>query len=78
MLSRICESFRCTPSEAQREIDRDPQLVFAILETRAYEQVRSQVLNAQKEEDVPKGPMTDLVVDIEFELLQERNERLSG
>lgn len=36
MISRIAESFSCTPSVAQAELERDERLVITILELRAF------------------------------------------
>lgn len=34
MISRICESFGCLPSEAARELDENTPLVLGVLEAR--------------------------------------------
>jgi hypothetical protein len=73
VISRICEEFTCLPSEAARELERDPQLVFDILELRHYKQTRDAILNAKDESQVPHGKMADLAADIEFEAIQERS-----
>lgn len=72
MISRICQEFTCLPSEAEQELERDPQLVFDILELRHYAHTRDAILSAKDESQVPNGPMADLAADIEVEAIQER------
>lgn len=69
LISRVCQEFKCLPSEAKRELQRDPQLVFDVLELRHYVQTREAILNAKDKTQVPTGPMADLAADIEFEVL---------
>ena len=74
MISRVCQEFKCLPSEAQRELHRDPYLVFDILELRHYAQMRDAILNAKKEEDVPKGdPMALIAAELEVEAIQQEH-----
>lgn len=79
MVSRVCEEFGCLPSQALRELDRDPELVFDVIEMRGYAATRQAVKRATNDKDHPKGPMADLVLDIECELFEERKqERADG
>ena len=36
MVSRVCDEFGCVPSVAERELDQHAELVFDILEYRAF------------------------------------------
>jgi len=77
IISEICESFKCTPSQAERELEHDPELVFAILDVRNYVQTWQQIERAEKQEDMPTGPMADLYGDFEVEAHYERKARLT-
>lgn len=77
MLSRICDEFHCLPSQAARELDREPELVSDILMLRSYARTKEQMEHAEDEKDAPKGPMADLVLEIEYALLQERKARVT-
>jgi hypothetical protein len=48
VISRVCQEFKCLPSEAQRELTRDPYLVFDILELRHYAQMRDAWLRVEE------------------------------
>ena len=72
MISRICQEFRCTPSVALLELRRNEELVFDVLQMRAYADVREQLRAAKDEQSAPRGPMADLVADIEWELMEDR------
>ena len=50
------------------------QLVFDILEMRAYQRTKETVDNAKKPQDIPDSPMVDQVFLIQAELLQRRRE----
>lgn len=50
-IGRICEEFRCVPSVAVREIERDPRLVLDIMELRRYARAKAEVENATEEAD---------------------------
>lgn len=78
MISRICDEFHCLPSQAERELARDPELVFDILQLRGYAQTWQQMEDADDEKGIkaPTGKLADLVGDIEVELWQERRARL--
>lgn len=75
MISRICDEFSCLPSQAVRELDREPELVSEVLLLRSYARTKQQLDDAQTEAEAPKGPMADIVADIEFELYQARKAR---
>ncbi len=74
LVSRVCEEFHCLPAQAEQELDRDFDGVLEVIELRAYAQTRARLMSAQNEEQAPKGKMADLVMDIEFALIQERNQ----
>ncbi len=74
-MSRVCETFGCVPTVALQELDRNPELVIDIMQMRAYAATRDAWHRATSEADAPKGPMADLVTDIEVELLRERQAR---
>ena len=77
LISRVCDEFHCVPSQAIRELERDPELVFEVMELRAYAQTKEQMDRAENQSDVPTGPMADLVGDIEVALFHERKARLT-
>jgi hypothetical protein len=74
IVSCVCESFHCPPSVAEQELERNPDLVLSILHMRAYRDTKLAIDRAQKEDQVPKTPMVDVVMAIEVELMQERNQ----
>jgi hypothetical protein len=72
LISRLCESFGCRPSEAEDELERNPELVMDVLLVRNYVETSQAINRAKTEADVPKGPLVDVWADIELELMQER------
>jgi hypothetical protein len=67
--------FKCLPWQFEEQLERDPDMVFAIMEMRGFVNTHHAIKNAKTEGDVPPGPMADLWADIEIELMQERRER---
>jgi hypothetical protein len=59
------------PSIAQRELERDPGLVFDIIQMRDYAQAKHAIDTAKDDKDVPKTDMAELVTDIIFEIFTE-------
>ena len=75
-MSLVCEAFHCRPSEAREELGTDPdRQALTILELRAYAETKRQHDAVKKAEDAPKGPMADLVREIEVDLWRERKAR---
>lgn len=64
MTSLICEEFHCLPSQAMNEPQAE---VLDILELRYYQRTKQAVDRAQNEEQMPAGPMAELVKQIEEE-----------
>ena len=59
-----------------RELEHAPlYLVTDIMELRAYARAKHLIDTAQKEEDVPVNPMTELVLEIQNDILQERKKK---
>lgn len=52
----------------------DSQMVFDIMELRAYAQAKEALQNAKKQEDIPKSPVVDRVWEIEAELYKRGRE----
>jgi len=58
------------------ELEHDPDLmVIQILKVRSYQQMQEAVAAAKTSEDIPRGPLADLVLQIETELVREAVER---
>lgn len=49
-----------------------------ILMLREYARTKQQLADATDNANAPKGPMADLVLDIEYELMQERKARFTN
>lgn len=75
LISRLCEEFGIPPSVAVRE---PLALCLRIVEMRAYARVREAARNASQDEQIPKGPLADLVFEIEHELIRTRNARIQA
>lgn len=74
-MSRVCEEFHCLPSAAVRELMDDPSgLALEVMEQRAYARTKEQVDRASKDEDMPRGPMVDVVFEVQAELLRRHRE----
>ncbi len=75
MVSVICDEFHCLPDEAEEAINNDVNgRLFRILTLRNYNRAKQQYESGQKEEDVakkPKGPLIELVKDIQWEINKE-------
>lgn len=54
------------------------ELCWRIIELRQYARVKEAVDRADSDARMPKGPMSDLVFEIEAELLKERRERIAA
>lgn len=72
----MCEEFSCTPQIAKRELRRDPELVFDILELRAYARAKQaydafgQMSDAERRR-LSDDPVIQLVMQTEFELMSD-------
>lgn len=62
------------PSVALRELERDRELVFEILDMRAYAHIKQAIERAKSEDDIPKSPMVEIVADNMIELMKEGTE----
>jgi len=69
-VSRICEEFGCTPSQALREVRRHRHLVEAILDLRAYHRAYVRVETARDDEEVERTAYVDLVFRHAYERQQ--------
>lgn len=74
IVGRICEEFHCLPSAAWREWQALPVgFIETILEYRAYHHAKARYdARGQRAGD---SPMTDLVIEHDFALMQERRPR---
>lgn len=74
-MSRICEEFHCLPSEALRELEEGPLgLALDIIWLRAYAEAKQRIDAATSEDDVPRTPLTDMVFQIQAELIREKRD----
>ena len=65
-VSRFCEEFHATPARALWEIEHDVGHVWArILLLRDF--VRAKEAYTRKPDDLPDGPMKDLIEEFDFE-----------
>jgi hypothetical protein len=71
----VCEEFQCLPSQAVAELEANDELVFDVMEARAYSRTKSALDNARDEKDVPDTPMLDWVFRVQQELMRRRRER---
>lgn len=74
IVSRVCEEFRCLPSQAVRELeDEDAELVFAVLEMRAFARAKAEVERpGLKAGDLNmRDPMIRRVFELEAEALKQ-------
>lgn len=69
IISRICEEFNCTPSEA---IEEPLILILEILELRGYARAKEMLENCESEKDIKPSPSIDLVWMVQHELLKEK------
>lgn len=75
LISRVCDEFHCLPSAAIRELNRCESLVFEMLDLRAYARTKQDCDDADASEGkiaAPKGPMADMVYQIQYELHKAR------
>ena len=78
MISQICESYHCLPTRALWELDHDPdRLALRILPFRAYAEMKARIDAVSRNEhakpdDMPDGPLADLVLDIEAAIVNEQ------
>lgn len=71
----MCEAFSCTPEVAEQELDRDAELVFEILELRAYANAKREFdrigdLSPKHRAEVLSDPLVKVVMQIEEELIK--------
>jgi hypothetical protein len=81
LISRVCEEFHCTPPQAVDVLERCESLVFDILELRAYANTKQACDDADASDGKikpPKGPLSDMVYQIEYDLLQARHAQMTG
>jgi len=75
IISRVCEEFNCLPSAAIREIKNDPaQMVFDIMELRAYANTKEMLDNSKDKMDIKHTPMVEKVFEVVNELVKRRRE----
>ena len=75
LIARVCEEFQIPPSQAERELTHDPELVFEILQLRAYERAKRAYDGLSKLPEAARGEVLDnrvvkLVQETEFELVE--------
>jgi hypothetical protein len=68
----VCEEFHCLPSQAVAEMEANDELVFDVIESRAYLRTRAALDAAKDEKDVPDSPMLDWVFRVRAELMRRR------
>ena len=74
IVGRICEEFHCLPSAAWREwLSLPVGFIETILDYRAYSHAKARYDAHGRTKHDP--PMTDLVVEHDFALVQERRSR---
>lgn len=72
MIARLCREFKCLPSEAERELARQPVgWLEEVMEARAYAECHHLWHTARKKSDVPDSPLMQTVKEIDFELAAE-------
>lgn len=73
LLSRVCEEFSCTPSQAYREIMDDPtSSAMEIMRLRGYARAYDKVMQARKQKQgEPSGPDVEIVYLTQHEVVQE-------
>lgn len=74
MVSRVCEEFGCLPSQAIAELEANDELVFDVLDSRAYSRAWEVVDAATSPDQVPESEMVDWVFLVQHELLKRRND----
>ena len=68
VISRICEEFGVLPTQAIKELDKDPErLVYRIITLRAFARSKSHVDNAKKFSDIKMDRMVEKVLEIDLE-----------
>lgn len=73
LLGRLCEEFHCLPSAAWREWQALPAgFLETILEFRAY--ARAKAAYDARGQKTYEPPLTDLVLEHDFALVQERRD----
>lgn len=55
-------------------LDDPEHLALEIIELRAYARTKEQLDAAKRAEDAPRGPVADLVMDIQAEIFRRRKE----
>lgn len=60
------------PSQAVAEMEANDELVFDVMESRAYSRTKQAVDAAQSEKEMPKNGMVDWVFAVQAELLRRR------
>lgn len=71
-INRLCEEFPGRlPSEVLREWERAPSgLLETILEMRAFAGVKRHADTAKTQAEMPQGPLSDLLLEIEVEEIE--------
>ena len=71
-IGRLCEEFHCLPSAAFREWLRAPAgFLEEVIEIRAYAEAKRIYDAAENKQQIPKGPIFDMVKRIDLELAKE-------
>jgi hypothetical protein len=75
----MCEEYGCMPTRALWELENDPdQLALRIITFRDFIRTTDAIdaaVKADKQDQVPTGPMAELVLEIESEVTREDTER---
>lgn len=66
MVSRVCEEFHCTPSEA---LDQPYDLTMTVMHMRAFAAAKQALESAKRQSDVPITPIVRQVVAVREELI---------
>jgi hypothetical protein len=75
VISRICEEFGCTPSEALNE---PLQLALDVMDLRAYAKAKQIYETTKDAKDIPDSPIIDWVYRVSYERKQQRNRQRKG
>lgn len=74
----MCEEFGCLPSAAEHELNTNFERVIDVLWTRQYARVKAAVDAAKTKDDIPIGPMADLVQETAVDIWRARKGRGDG
>lgn len=71
VISTVAEAFGCTPSRAEHELDRDPDLVMRILDMRAFVRAGELVQRATQWSELTLTPHVQTYMQIEYSVMKE-------